>query len=49
VKVIGLSMALIGNGPYLFGPSFFFGMRTIKFLADNQTLLPTFHGVYFIP
>jgi hypothetical protein len=35
------------EGPYLFGPSFFFGIGTIKFLADNQTLLPTFQGVYF--
>jgi hypothetical protein len=42
-------MALIGKGPYLFGPSFFFGMGMIKFFADSQTLSPAFQGVYFTP
>jgi len=49
VKVIRLSTALIGKGPYLFGPSFFFGIRTIKFFADSQTLSLTFQGIYFTP
>jgi hypothetical protein len=49
VKVIRLSTALIGQGPYLFGPSFFFGMGTMRFLADSQTLSLIFHGVYFTP
>jgi hypothetical protein len=42
-------MALIGNGPYCFGLSFFFGIGMMGFFADNQTLSPTFHGVYFVP
>jgi hypothetical protein len=42
-------MALIGKGLYFFGPSFFFGIGTIKFFADSQTLSPIFQGVYFTP